>query len=440
LKKIETIGEGEIMDYANLKFEIDDSLDRKKFVENIMNVIEKWNNLKHENDSLVISLDAPWGSGKSYLINMWKNWLLSKENEDKKFRITYYNAWENDDNDNAFIPLVYKLQDLEAYRENDNIAENLKEISKSFLKSCGLALLKDAVKKSIGESTAEILCNGIDGAGETDKIQDFFSKYRKYINEKDKFKEALKVLIPIDGKLIIFIDELDRCRPTFAIETLEIIKHYFNQKNIVFVFAIDLEQLSYSISTMYGAGMDSAGYLRRFFDFNIRIPSGNLYDYIKPFYTSYYENVTNEGEFSEMLVNIFSKLNLSLRDIDKIFNNFTVFYLYYEAHFNFLPETRVVKVMEVYLYFITLKYKFPDVYSLIINRDFIAYDNAPKNWYVLEHKYFVSENISTLLKRIQTGANHGPGSDVISSFGLEDVNCDYTTFSQHIERTIEMFV
>ena len=60
---------------------------------------------------------------------MWKNWLLSEENADKNYCITYYNAWENDDNDNAFIPLVYKLQDLESYREDD-ISENLKEISK----------------------------------------------------------------------------------------------------------------------------------------------------------------------------------------------------------------------------------------------------------------------------------------------------------------------
>ncbi|MBE5980353.1 MAG: hypothetical protein E7249_14635 [Paenibacillaceae bacterium] len=428
------------MDYSNLRFEKDDALDRKKFVENIMNVIAKWNNARHENDSLVISLDAPWGSGKSYLINMWKNWLLSEENADKRFCITYYNAWENDDNDNAFIPLVYKLQDLEAYREEDDISENLKEISKSFLKSCGLALLKDVVKKSIGESTAEILCNGIDGVKDADMIEDFFSKYRKYNDEKVKFKEALKDLIPVDGKLIIFIDELDRCRPTFSIETLEIIKHYFNQKDIVFVFAIDLEQLSYSISTMYGVGMDSAGYLRRFFDFNIRIPTGNLYNYMKPVFNANFQNLSSIGKFKDMVINLFSKLNLSLRDIDKIFINFNVFYLFYQPHFEHLSADKEVEVMEVYLYFMTLKYKFPGVYSLIINKEFIAYDNAPKNWDILEQKYFVSANITKLLKAIQTGANHDIKKEIITSFGLDSVNCDNTTFSQHIERTIEMFV
>lgn len=427
------------MDYTSLEFKNDDALDRKKFVENIMNVIKNWNHVKHENDSLVISLDAPWGSGKSYLINMWKNWLLSEENADKNYYITYYNAWENDDNDSAFIPLVYKIQDLEVYKGNYDYVKNIEKITTNFLKSCGVALLKDGVKKYIGESTADILCKGMDGAAATKKIEDFFTKYKTYIDEKDKFREALKGLVPTKGKLIVFIDELDRCRPTFAIETLEIIKHYFNQKDIVFIFAIDIEQLSYSISTMYGAGMDSAGYLRRFFDFNVRIPTGNLFEYIKPLYTSYFENITNEGEFSEMVVNMFTKLNLSLRDIDKIFNNFTVFYLYYEAHFNILPGTRVVKVMEVYLYFITLKYKFPDVYSLIINKEFMTYNNAPANWEVLKYKYIVSENISKLIIGIETGGNHRLNRNLITSFGLENVNCENLTFSEHIERTIELF-
>lgn len=428
------------MDYSSLKFENDDALDRKKFVENIMNVIKNWNHVKHENDSLVISLDAPWGSGKSYLINMWKNWLLSEENADKNYYITYYNAWENDDNDSAFIPLVYKLQDLDVYKSNNDYVENVEKITTNFLKSCGVALLKDGVKKYLGESTADILCKGIDGAAATKKIEDFFSKYKTYIDEKGKFREALKGLVPTNGKLIIFIDELDRCRPTFAIETLEIIKHYFNQKDIVFIFAIDLEQLSYSISTMYGAGMDSAGYLRRFFDFNIRIPAGDLYNYIRPLYTSYMENITNEEEFSKMVVNMFSKLNLSLRDIDKIFNNFTVFYLYYESHINVLPESRVVKVMEIYLYFITLKYKFPDVYSLILYKEFMVYDNAPAKWEILEYKYFVSENISNLLRKIQTGGNRNRDIEIISSLGFETVNENRLTFSEYIERTIEMFV
>ena len=56
----------------------------------------------------------------------------------------------------------------------------------------------------------------------------------------------------VTHRLLIFIDELDRCRPTFAIETLEVVKHFFNVPNVVFVFSLDMNQLQKSIKTIYG--------------------------------------------------------------------------------------------------------------------------------------------------------------------------------------------
>lgn len=73
-------------------------------------------------------------------------------------------------------------------------------------------------------------------------------------------------------KLVIFIDELDRCRPTFAIETLERIKHYFDDERIIFVVSVNKEQLIHTISKFYGASFDATAYLNKFFDMNIYLP------------------------------------------------------------------------------------------------------------------------------------------------------------------------
>ncbi|QDE47832.1 hypothetical protein EIN43_17235 [Enterobacter hormaechei] len=62
----------------------------------------------------------------------------------------------------------------------------------------------------------------------------------------------------------IFIDELDRCRPNYAIDMLETIKHLFDINNVVFVIATDKEQLSHSICSVYGSGFDATRYLDRF--------------------------------------------------------------------------------------------------------------------------------------------------------------------------------
>ena len=72
--------------------------------------------------------------------------------------------------------------------------------------------------------------------------------------------------------LIVMIDELDRCRPSYAVELLEVAKHLFSVNNIVFVLAVNRAELIHSIRAVYGGGFDGDGYLRRFFDVDIRLP------------------------------------------------------------------------------------------------------------------------------------------------------------------------
>lgn len=431
------------MDYNNLNFNTNDIFKRKKFVENLMRIVDEWDQLKHENESLVMSLDAPWGSGKSYLLNMWRNWLISNENFDKNYYVTYYNAWENDDCDNAFIPLVYKLQEMDASEEGDQAFETLKLKTKSFVKACSIALAKDAIKKLIGDETSKMINQGIDSAV-TPKTTDFFDQYKLYINQKKEFWKALSDLVPDEGKLIVFIDELDRCRPIFAIETLEIVKHYFNIKNIVFVFAIDLEQLSHSISTMYGVGMDSAGYLRRFFDININIPTGDIHNYISHKLKDQINKLGFSELFIDVLCNIYKKLDLSIRDFDKISNTFLIFCLYYKPIINKKMINsklhNINNILEDYFYFMTLKYKFPHIYNMILKQDFMSYDNSPMNWPVLEIKYYVSANISEMLKKMQTGGAREISQSLIATHGIQEVNNNNKlSFAEHIELTIEMF-
>ena len=72
--------------------------------------------------------------------------------------------------------------------------------------------------------------------------------------------------------LIIIIDELDRCRPSYAVELLEVAKHIFAVDHIVFVLAVNRSQLSHSVKALYGNDFDAYGYLKRFFDVDFRLP------------------------------------------------------------------------------------------------------------------------------------------------------------------------
>ena len=76
-----------------------------------------------------------------------------------------------------------------------------------------------------------------------------------------------------DGRpLVVVIDELDRCRPSYAIELLEVAKHLFTVDHIVFALAVNRAELAQSVRALYGASFDAKGYLRRFFDVDFRLP------------------------------------------------------------------------------------------------------------------------------------------------------------------------
>src|SRR5690606_38307585 len=118
---------------------------------------------------------------------------------------------------------------------------------------------------NIGIGTLKILGDNILGSGASNHlkgISDVSPKHilendiKNYKNKKDAIKEFKSVLESFieqnaqdsekNANIIFFVDELDRCRPNYAVKLLEIIKHLFTVPNIIFVLSIDKEQLGYA--------------------------------------------------------------------------------------------------------------------------------------------------------------------------------------------------
>lgn len=136
-------------------------------------------------------------------------------------------------------------------------------------------------------------------------------------------------------QLIIFVDELDRCRPSYAIELLERIKHLFNIPGILFVLALDKRQLSHSIAAVYGNGFDSDGYLRRFIDLEYNLLEPNIKEYIGSLIIEsrlgvFFEKRTHEElrndkqQFQNVFTALASTLKLSLREIEQFVASFNI--------------------------------------------------------------------------------------------------------------------
>ena len=176
----------------------------------------------------------------------------------------------------------------------------------------------------------------------------------------------------INKKIIFFIDELDRCRPTFTIELLEVVKHLFNIENFIFVLSIDKQQLSYSVSTIYGQNADTIGYLRRFFDLDYKLPKIDLKKYIENKNNIVLKDKCNIDLFKMFINEMFINEKFSLRDVDKSYYYISLL-IPLIKEFNEVDAYNPIYIATVsYLYsiLITTKIKNPIVYKQIVDREY----------------------------------------------------------------------
>lgn len=356
--------------------EFEDKLNRQDFINFMKNLIKNSDNYKRnsDSDSYVIALYSGWGTGKSFFIELLKKDI--EDNEDN-IKIVKYNAWENDYYDNAFNPLFYDILNNNIF-DSTSDKENINALgtaTKSIIKAFG----KDVISKTGLENTAEELFNAMKD------IKNFLTRTLPEIEELNKQRESFKNFKKLlkstsswlsdnDKRLVVIIDELDRCKPTFAIQTLEIVKHIFDIENLTFIFAIDIHQLSHSVECVYGQGIDSTGYLCRFFDYIAKLPTSDITPYIQntianidtipQIQTVSYQNKEKSCDFSEdismFFVELYDAFELSLRDLDTIIQSYKIMLD------NFLGEYHMVAAHIVYLFYLTLKYKKTELFDILI--------------------------------------------------------------------------
>jgi hypothetical protein len=306
-----------------------------KFIESIKPTdIDNPNNPEETDDTRVISIDADWGFGKTTFMNS-----LKTELENKNFIVFTFNAWTNDFEPEPLLPLV---QEINSQIFNKNLAPRIK----SNLKKTGLYLLATGNEIArIGSKTKISLGYGVKNIEipEIDILNDSVKRIEetvKSIESKEqlnKLKEKSEIarmmtffqkqLITIHNKLckdntkkiIILIDELDRCKPTFAVDLLERVKHFFDTGKYLFIFTINSKQLINSVKQIYGEGFEETGYFRRFFDYEFILPAPNSTKYLLEKGKKLKEKFNTNSELIDLVIYSIPK-NLSLRNYDKLFS------------------------------------------------------------------------------------------------------------------------
>ncbi|PIT19695.1 KAP family P-loop NTPase fold protein [Snodgrassella communis] len=345
-----------------------DVLDRKANIEILTQFITDYK------QSVVLCIDAGWGQGKTTFIKMWQQ---SLKNQD--IPTIYFNAWESDYTDDALIALIgeigLSIQELvgEDKTTAEKIIGRIYKLVANFTKAAAPTIANLGIKAASGGLiSADEISTAFGNLSES-LVKEQITQYEESRKTLGSFKEALSELARCyaDGDahkpLVIFIDELDRCRPNFAIEVLEKAKHLFNVDNIVFVLATDKTQLGHSIRAVYGQWLDVNGYLRRFIDFDYLLPSPVKSDYIislaKQLGLDKYlnRNIFSNYPLIRILKDIISLYNLTLREQEAFCN---ILNIAVRTHFYILEDNCVTFLFLLNI----LKLKFPDLYKSL-NRD-----------------------------------------------------------------------
>lgn len=318
--------------------------------------------------SIVLCIDGGWGQGKTTFIRMWEKYL-----HQHSIPTIYFNAWESDYTDDALIALIGEINiAVEKLPEKEQkkvkiFIEKIYGFAANFIKATAPTLANLAIKAlSSGLTNADELTKALSSLSES-LVKEQINQYEESRRTLGNFKEALSELARSyangnkDTPLVIFIDELDRCRPNFAIQVLEKAKHLFNVDNIIFVLAADKSQLAHSIRAVYGQGLDVNGYLRRFIDFDYLLPSPVGSVYIKYLVTKmgFDKNLNNDEthiyHHQKKLDSIIRLYNLTLREQESFCNILNVVI---KTKYHTMQENSVL----VFL-LIILKIKEPELYK-----------------------------------------------------------------------------
>lgn len=247
-----------------------DFLGRKKVSERISSIIERIE------DPLVIALDGRWGTGKTFFLKRWVG-AHSKENGGKATTV-YFDAFANDYMGEPLIALISALASRLPPKSESKL-DRVKEVAAKLWRPAiriGLALGTAGVSEALND----VADAGVKALGsETEKtLEQFWKKEEGRQAAFVEFRSAIEELTLSDGDavpvpLVIVIDELDRCRPDYALETLEVIKHFFAVPHVHFILGVNLSALENSVKARYGAEIDATGYLQKFLSFTINLPN-----------------------------------------------------------------------------------------------------------------------------------------------------------------------
>ena len=365
-----------------------DILGREEYIENVQNIITLLSEQYHGGS---FAIDGCWGVGKTYVLEELERNLRTVQSEDSaddRYLVFHYNCWEYDYYEEPIIAIVSAML--------DNIEDKL----------CGVAkesweLANDIVQEIAGTFFENKI--GVDVVSIYDKHRKrkhSFQAYDRSFDQFFSFKKTLgvarKKLVQLSDKkaIIFFIDELDRCMPSYAIKILERLHHLFEGvENTILILAIDGGQLNHSIQEVYGENTDVDRYLKKFIDFKIKLEVGTPQESLFEKYKYYFDKFDDWEKVRDTIIDLTDVYNIDIRNLEKIIDKNCIIH-----DIVFIEHTAAYVLIYEWIWGLTM-YKI-ETSSCDSFKDFYWIPEIDKSKYVNLDKC-VGSDVITLLTRLK---------------------------------------
>ncbi|GAA0805325.1 KAP family P-loop NTPase fold protein [Psychrobacter piscatorii] len=222
-------------------------------------------------------IDGKWGTGKTEFCFKLKNLIEAHNTND--YKVGYVNAFQADHANEPLLTLIAEVAGF--YGEDDDKRKSFIKNAIPYLRLVSGIGIKAIASLAFGKYAADMSDDFKEGMEAIEEGSDSFIDQSLESMIKDQveaeknlstLKEALKDIASINP-VILLIDELDRCRPDFAVMMLETIKHVFDVENVQIILITNAEQLKATIKHSYGSETNSHDYLYKFFKYQINLPT-----------------------------------------------------------------------------------------------------------------------------------------------------------------------
>ena len=219
---------------------------------------------------LTLGIFGPWGSGKTSLMHMLMEHIEATKGE-KKRSVLWFNAWMYEGREEAQSALVHAI--LANLQKGVTLAGEAKQLIEKLMKGTSVLKLGTFIMKSAITMTPNL----------EDFSKCFKDESEKVANTMESFESDFKKLLDLVGidRIVVFIDDLDRCSSSKVIETFETIKLFLNTPACTFVIGADAEKIQSAVGEVYKVANDlkrQKDYLEKIVQIPFSIPSQDIRD------------------------------------------------------------------------------------------------------------------------------------------------------------------